>query len=142
MSPRMIEVIVMTHGRLAEELIETARSILGEKPGVHAIGLALEDSLEELQARLLEIIDHAPGADTAYLILADIFGGTPSNVALGVAQSKPLQVITGVNLAMVLEALNLRDHTADAVRLAELVTRKSRDSILHANALFEGMTKP
>lgn len=126
----MTYIIVMSHGNLAAELLNSAKMIAGELKSFQAVGMTAADGLEGTQRKLTQALKNVPqGANV--LILADLFGGTPCNVAmLTAAQSHDrIKVISGVNLGMVLEcAMNsdrngLVDHLLtvgqQGIRLAE-----------------------
>lgn len=129
----MIPVIVMTHGYLARELVSTVQGIVGQVPDLVAVCLESHEGIEDLQHKLMAVLAQDRQDRNGYLLLVDMFGGTPSNVALVLAQQYPLQVITGVNLPMVLEAVLHRPlMTLNA--LADLVACKGCQSIMNANA--------
>ena len=111
----MIGVILFTHGSIATSLRETAVSILGAAPHVEAIDLAPDAdraSAWEALDQALRRVDHGDGV----IIFVDMFGGTPSNLALAQLADHDAQVLTGVNLAMVIRAIRRRD----ALPLADL----------------------
>lgn len=123
----MVPIIVATHGTLALQLVKTAEAILGAQTGLTAIGLEAHEGIEDLQRKFQSVLPLAGGC----LILVDIFGGTPCNVSLGLAQTRRLQVLTGVNLPMLVEALTHRSEE-DLEALAEQVRAKGQKSILNA----------
>lgn len=130
----MIPIIVATHGGLARELITTAQLIVGVQRDLTAVCLEAHEGIEDLK-RKFEATLASAGAETGHLVLVDMFGGTPSNVALELAQSHPLRVITGVNLPMLLEVITHRP-IMDLPSLAEFTLKKGRQSIFNANDLF------
>ena len=96
----MFRVLVLTHGRLADELVSSARTIAGDVPDVTALSLPWEDSLEEAKSKVGVALDNLANGD-GVLILTDMYGGTPFNVARGFAEPGRVEVVTGVNLPMV-----------------------------------------
>lgn len=127
----MTPVIVVTHGNLARELVLTAQGILGQAPDLISMCLEPQEGIEDLQHKLSALLHDLPGA----LVLVDMFGGTPSNVAMMLSRQYPVEVITGANLPMVLEAV-LHRHLLALHPLADLVSEKGRQSIMNANALL------
>jgi PTS system mannose-specific IIA component len=97
----MIGKLILTHGGLARELLAAAQVISGRMPGFEALSLDWNDTFEEAKAKVraaLERLDDGQGV----LILTDMYGGTPSNVAVSFLQHDRVEVLTGVNLPMVL----------------------------------------
>jgi PTS system mannose-specific IIA component len=105
----MVKVILVCHGRLAEGLVDAMNLITGPQEGITAIGLGEEDSIDELESRVeTRVQDRQPGE--VVLILADLFGASPFNVSARVAsRNQDVEVITGVNLGMLLELATQRD---------------------------------
>lgn len=130
----MIHIIIATHGGLARELIATAQLIVGVQRDLVAVCLESHEGIEDLK-RKFEATIAETGAEAGHLVLVDMFGGTPSNVALELSQSHPLRVVTGVNLPMLLEAITHRP-IMDLPSLAEFTLKKGRQSIFNANDLF------
>jgi len=100
---RSFDILVVSHGQLAAALLEAAVMICGPQPGAVAVEMASHDSPESLAARVTAAL--RPGRAT--LILSDLYGGTPHNVAAHLARSRgaPVRVIGGANLALLIEAI-------------------------------------
>jgi PTS system mannose-specific IIA component len=97
----MIGKLILTHGGLARELLAAAQVISGRLAGLEALSLDWNDTFEEAKAKVraaLERLDDGQGV----LILTDMYGGTPTNVAVSFLQHDRVEVLTGVNLPMVL----------------------------------------
>ncbi|HYU36223.1 MAG TPA: PTS sugar transporter subunit IIA [Thermoanaerobaculia bacterium] len=97
----MIGKLILTHGGLARELLSAAQVISGRLNGFEALSLDWNDTFEEARAKVraaIERLDEGQGV----LILTDMYGGTPSNVAVTFLESGRVEVLTGVNLPMVL----------------------------------------
>ncbi len=103
----MIGVIVIAHGKFGEELLATMQLIVGPQPAVVALGFSARDSLETLRARVAEAVGQFK-ADGC-LILTDILGGSAANVCVELTRGPGVKVLTGVNLPMLIEAVNHRD---------------------------------
>ncbi len=132
----MVHILITTHGGLARELLRTAELIVGTQPDLAPICLEPHEGIEDIKQKLLEYLRrHQTDAD-GFLVLVDMFGGTPSNVALELAQTHPIRVVTGVNLPMLLETITHR-LLMDLPALAEFVHKKGKQSIIQANDLFK-----
>lgn len=127
----MIQIVVATHGGLARELLHTAQIIVGSQSDLHAICLELHEGIEDLKKKFAGAIRAGEGC----LVLVDMFGGTPSNVALELSQSQTIQVVTGASLPMLLEAITHRP-LLGLEALADFVAKKGQQSIFNANRLF------
>lgn len=100
MKPKLI---LMSHGRMAEETLASTQMIVGELADAAIVSMTAEDGLSGTQAKLAAILKEAGNAPT--LVLADLKGGTPCNVAMMAMGTYPqLRVVAGLNLAMAIEA--------------------------------------
>jgi PTS system mannose-specific IIA component len=97
----MIGKLILTHGGLARELLAAAQIISGRLFGFEALSLDWNDTFEEAKAKVRAAIDRLEDGE-GVLILTDMYGGTPSNVAVTFLQPGRVEVLTGVNLPMVL----------------------------------------
>src|SRR3989304_1890163 len=104
----MVGIVIVTHGRLAQELVETTRIIVGKNvEHVIPISVGWNDDMADIQktiAAAIAKVDHGDGV----LVLTDMFGGTPSNISLSFMSEK-VEIITGVNLPMLIKIANLAD---------------------------------
>ncbi len=98
----MIGIVVVTHGQLAKELIAAAQHVVGEQPGMKAVCIGPDDDMEKRRGDILDAVTKAGGDDGA-IILTDMFGGTPSNLAIAVMGRAKGEVIAGVNLPMLIK---------------------------------------
>jgi PTS system mannose-specific IIA component len=108
----MIGVVLCTHRSLAQALRDTAEMILGELPQVEVIAVEPGDAMDALLTRLRQAID-AVNVGDGVLVLCDMFGGTPSNLALSFL-SDEVEVVTGVNLPMLLKLSQSREGAPSA----------------------------
>ncbi len=97
----MYRILVLTHGDLGEVLLESARTIAGEAPNVSALTLEWTDTFEQAHAKVKARLEELEN-DDGVLILTDMYGGTPFNVARSLVDSGRIEILTGVNLPMVL----------------------------------------
>jgi len=101
----MIAIVVVTHGRLAEELVNAARTIHGELPGIVAVPLGWGDDAATATSAIGRAI---AGAGGDALVLTDMFGGTPTNLSLPYLSAQ-VEIVTGVNLPMIIKAATMRE---------------------------------
>ena len=97
----MVQVLILSHGALAHALVDTAERIVGRLADVQALSLDWDEPREHLLARMHEVVASIDEGD-GVLILTDLFGDTPSNLAQGLIDPGHVEVVTGVNLPMVL----------------------------------------
>jgi mannose PTS system EIIA component len=121
----MIGVIVVTHGQLATELLNAAETIVGDLPGFAAVSIGWHDDVEQARAEIAETIARLEAAD-GVIILTDMFGGTPSNLAISVMDEAPVEVIAGINLPILVKLASVRSELplAEAVASAREAGRK------------------
>ncbi|MEK7679608.1 MAG: PTS sugar transporter subunit IIA [Deltaproteobacteria bacterium] len=103
----MIGAVIITHGRLAESLIESAETITGPVEFMRAVSIKKTDTTEAIRAGLVRSVfelDKGKGV----IIFTDMFGGTPTNVALSLMTEGRVEVITGVNLPVIIKFINCR----------------------------------
>jgi PTS system mannose-specific IIA component len=102
----MTGIVIVTHGRLSEVMIETAAFILGPQEDLKSVAFHGKDSVEDLKVKTLSAVE--PYKESACLVLTDIIGGSATNVCSDLLQLKNVHIITGINLPMLLEALMSR----------------------------------
>jgi len=95
----MIGIVVVSHGRLADEFIAAAEHVLGPQEQMRAIAIGPNDNMEERRADIIDAVRTVDKGD-GVVILTDMFGGTPSNLAISVINQVKTEVIAGVNLPM------------------------------------------
>jgi PTS system mannose-specific IIA component len=132
----MIGLVVATHGRLAEELLRTAEGIVGPLEQCEGVSVAAGASMEDARARLGEAIQRVDRGG-GVLVLTDMFGGTPANLALTFLDEK-LEVVTGVNLPMILKLATARTGDLALRAAAELVAGYGQKNITLASELLRG----
>jgi mannose PTS system EIIA component len=98
----MIGIVVVTHGNLAEEFLAATSHVVGEQPNMEAVCIGADDDMEQRRTDILEAATRVnDGGGT--IILTDMFGGTPSNLAISVMERAEAEVIAGVNLPMLIK---------------------------------------
>ena len=123
----MIGILILTHGDLAEQLALAARAITSETEKIEAVGLGWNEDSELARRRIEAAIASARG-DRGVLVLTDMFGGTPSNIAFPFLQEGAVEIVTGVNLPMVLRSLATRREDS-LPALARAVRERGRKAI-------------
>lgn len=103
----MIGMILVTHGQLATELINALEHVIGPQENVNAICIGPDDDMEQRRA---EILNCSINADTGsgIILLTDMFGGTPSNLAISIMDKANVEIIAGVNLPMLIKLAEVR----------------------------------
>jgi len=129
----MIKIVVITHGNFGQELISSAEMIVGKQEELVAISIGASDRLIDLEQALEKIMGNSAGKD--FLILTDMAGGSTCHVCLPFCQSPNVAVVSGVNLYMLLSALNNRSHRPLA-ELAEKVIGDGKRSIEDIKSRF------
>ena len=128
----MISILVIAHGTLAESLVEGATHILGQRPLALATldfrGHADPDEWQHIVQARISVLDQGDGV----LVLADVYGATPCNTLCRVLTPSHVEGVTGVNLPMLLKALNYRD-SLPLLDLVERIVNGGRNSINHIN---------
>lgn len=103
----MIGVVVVSHGRVAEELLQAARTIVGDLPRAVAVSIGWSDDMAAARAAIERAIGDVDGG-AGVLLLTDMFGGTPTNVSLPFLSPR-VEIVTGVNLPMLIKLSSRRD---------------------------------
>ena len=121
----MIGLVIVTHGRLAEEFVLAMEHVVGPQPAVACVCIGAEDDMER---RRRDILDAAAAVDTGrgVIVLTDMFGGTPSNLALSCMNGGSVEVVAGINLPMLIKLASVRDEETlgEAVLHAQEAGRK------------------
>jgi len=114
----MIGLVLVAHAGLARELLKAAEMIVGRIEKAEAIGITAKDSVEQIRDSVAGAIEKVSGSGV--IIMADMFGGTPSNMSISFLKDNVIEVITGVNLPMVIKFASDRDKLGVAELAASL----------------------
>jgi len=121
----MIGLVLVTHGRLADEFRNAVEHVVGPQKHLETVCIGAEDDMEQ---RRRDIVAAVASADTGtgVIILTDMFGGTPSNLAISVMQPGRIEVIAGMNLPMLIKLTSIRsgDLMAESLEGAQAAGRK------------------
>jgi PTS system mannose-specific IIA component len=132
-------ILVVTHGTLATELVSAVRTIVSDVDAVEAVSIGWNVDVDEATNKIQEAIRRVqrPGG---VLVLTDMFGGTPSNLALSLLEPGRIEVVTGVNLPMLVKCVNLRGEES-LVDVARRVAEQGKQAIQVASELL-GAPRP
>ena len=121
----MIGMVLVTHGRLAEEFRAALEHVVGPQEHCETVSIGPDDDMEVRRNDIIKAVEAAE-SDKGVIILTDMFGGTPSNLAISVMQDRNVEVIAGVNLPMLVKLARIRGEMdlRDAVRDAQDAGRK------------------
>jgi mannose PTS system EIIA component len=131
----MVGLVIAAHGHLADELLATAEQIVGKLPMTATCSIEPGVAPEvfcELMRRAVDSVDSGQGV----LVLADLFGGTPCNQGLLLTREHQLEVLTGVNLPMILKANSLRAEAISLSEMAAALASYGQKNITCASAIF------
>ena len=121
----MIGLVLVTHGQLAEEFRRAVEHVVGPQENFETVAIGADDDMEQ---RRRDIVDAVARADTGsgVIILTDMFGGTPSNLAISVMESGKIEIIAGMNLPMLIKLTSVRisNNMASALHEAQAAGRK------------------
>ena len=132
----MIGVVVVTHGQLATELVNAAEMIVGDLPHFTAVSIGWHDDVNDAREDIAKAIERVRG-DDGVLLLTDMFGGTPSNLGMTFLAKDRLEVITGVNLPMLIKLAGSRQST-DLMAVAKEMQEHGRNAIWVASDFLRG----
>ena len=129
-----IGVVIVSHYRLGEEMLQAARLIVPDAPRFFAVGIEPKQRVDEMRATIAAALDAADQGH-GVLVLTDMFGGTPSNVSLSFLGERRVEGVTGVNLPMLIKLATLREER-DLEELAGFVKDYGRRNISVAREIL------
>lgn len=135
----MIGVVVVSHGRLADEFVAATEHVVGPMDALLAVCIGPDDDMEKRRADIREAIADADRGE-GVLVLTDMFGGTPSNLAISLLDPGKVEVIAGVNLPMLIKLAEARSR-ADLDSLARMGEDAGKRYIAIASDVLEGAGK-
>jgi PTS system mannose-specific IIA component len=133
----MIGIVIVTHSELGDALIEAAEFIIGKRPeALVSVSIDLNESADMLRRKIADGIKKVKSKD-GVLILTDMFGGTPSNLSYSFLEEGQIEVLSGVNLPILIQAANTRAKV-DLTKLAVKLEAFGKKSISLASGLLKG----
>lgn len=131
----MIGALIVTHGRLANELLNAAQKIEAKAGIIEAVPLEWTDSVDEAREKIRKALDRLGDAE-GVIIFTDMFGGTPSNISLSFLEKGRVEIVTGVNLPMVVKFATMQHDAKDVSTLAHVICEKGSKAIRVASDLL------
>ena len=123
----MIGALIVTHGNLAYELLNAARQIEADVTGMEAVPLEWNDSVEAARDKIAAALGRI--GDGGVIIFTDMFGGTPSNISLSFLEQGRVEIVTGVNLPMIVKFATVKQTARDVSTLAHVISEKGSKAI-------------
>lgn len=132
----MIGVVVVTHGQLATELVNAAETIVGDLPHVVAVSIGWHEDVQDARQEIADAVASVSGTE-GVIIVTDMFGGTPANLGITFLEAGRVEVVTGINLPMLIKLAGLRD-TSSVLDAARRIREHGRSAIWVASDLLSG----
>jgi len=121
----MIGIVLVTHGRLADEFRSAVEHVVGPQEFFETVCIGPEDDMEQRRQDIVDAVGRAESG-TGVIVLTDMFGGTPSNLAISVMEAGRIEVVAGMNLPMLIKLTSVRktDDMSTALNEAQAAGRK------------------
>jgi PTS system mannose-specific IIA component len=123
----MVGGVIVSHGQLGEEMIHTAEMIVGKIPNITSVSIDVTTDVESSREQIRQAIQSVNNG-SGVIILTDMFGGTPSNISLSFLDESNVEVITGVNLAMLIQ-LSMSDKEEPFQNLVQSLKQRGQENI-------------
>jgi len=136
----VIGVVVVTHGQLAAELLSAAEAIVGDLPRFAAVSIGWHDDTDDARDEIRQAIARVQD-ESGVLVLTDMFGGTPTNLGLSFVEPDRVEVVTGVNLPMLIKLSSLRPTRPELLDVARELRETGRNAIHVASDLLRSDAK-
>lgn len=131
----MIGALIVTHGKLAYELLNAAQKIENNIGVVEAVPLEWTDTVDEAREKIRLALERLASA-SGVIIFTDMFGGTPSNISLSFLEKDRVEIVTGVNLPMIVKFATMQQDATDVSVLAHVISEKGSKAIRVASDLL------
>lgn len=133
----MIGIVVVTHGQLARELVAAAEMIVGDDlPNATAVSVGWFDAADEARRAIVAAVERVSSGG-GVVLLTDMFGGTPSNLSLSLLADRRVEVVTGVNLPMLIRLVSIREEEqVDLAQAAREAVAQGKENIYRASELL------
>jgi len=132
----MIGALIVTHGNLAHELLNAARQIEADVAGIEAVPLEWSDSVEDARDKIAAALETIGRGRRGVIIFTDMFGGTPGNLSLSFLEEGRVEIVTGVNLPMIVKFAMVKEESKDVAELAHVISEKGSKAIRVASDLL------
>lgn len=131
----MVGALIVTHGNLAYELLNAAQKIEANVGVIEAVPLEWTDTVDEAREKIRLALERI-GVENGVIIFTDMFGGTPSNISLSFLEKNRVEIVTGVNLPMVVKFATMQQEAKDVATLAHVISEKGSKAIRVASDLL------
>jgi PTS system mannose-specific IIA component len=131
----MVGIMIITHGNLAKELLEAAKIIVGSVERTIGVSIGWDDDVQQAREKVEKAMKKVTDGE-GVVILTDMFGGTPTNISLSFLTQGKVEVVTGVNLPMVIKTLHLQKEKLGLREMAHQVQENGRKSIYVATEIL------
>jgi PTS system mannose-specific IIA component len=131
----MVGAVIVTHGRLARELLDATERIVGRTEGIAAVSIDWDDDVSVARRQIQETIETVDSGG-GVLIFTDMFGGTPTNVSLAFLEKDEVEIITGVNLPMLIKLTSLQNASESLLGIAQQVRERGQKSVYVASEIL------
>ena len=131
----MVGGLIVTHGNLAYELLSAAKKIETNVGVIEAVPLEWTDTVDQAREKIRQALDRM-GSENGVIIFTDMFGGTPSNISLSFLEKNRVEIVTGVNLPMIVKFATMQQEATDVTTLAHVITEKGSKAIRVASDLL------
>jgi PTS system mannose-specific IIA component len=132
----LIGALIVTHGKLAHELLSAAQRIEANVVGIEAVPLEWNDTVDEAREKIRLALERLGGPERGVIIFTDMFGGTPSNISLSFLEQGRVEIVTGVNLPMIVKFATMQSEATDVSTLAHVISEKGSKAIRVASDLL------
>ena len=131
----VIGALIVTHGQLAHELLNAAQRIEADVGVLEAVPLEWTDTVDEAREKIRQALERL-GSVHGVIIFTDMFGGTPSNISLSFLEKDRVEIVTGVNLPMIVKFASMAQDAQDLATLAHVISEKGSKAIRVASDLL------
>ncbi len=132
----MIGIVLVTHGRLAEEFVAALEHVVGKQEAIRSVCIGPDDDMEMRRKEIIEAVDAVASGD-GVILLTDMFGGTPSNLAISMLDQGNVEVVAGMNLPMLIKLASVREQETLETAVAQ-AQESGRKYINVASKLLSG----
>ena len=135
----MFGIMVVAHGELATLFLETAKKILGEEcPATSSFPIGWDSEFTEIKTTLSKNLKKMLEVNGSVLVLTDLFGGTPTNLAMTFYQKSKVEILTGINLPLLIKALLIQKSGSDMEEAVQELRAKGQEAIVLVSEVMEG----
>lgn len=132
----MIGIVLVTHGRLAEEFVAALEHVVGKQEAIRSVCIGPDDDMEMRRKEIIEAVEAVASGD-GVILLTDMFGGTPSNLAISMLDQGNVEVVAGMNLPMLIKLASVREQETLETAVAQ-AQESGRKYINVASKLLSG----